>query len=103
VRLKAFILSPYFMDMCSGFSGGCQLLLCPSTGACSGVPASAGGLSQGLMPFPLAAGQYTVVFSDLYGPTQVQCSGSFTVPDHNYVEIVTTDSPDCVITLAIKN
>jgi murein DD-endopeptidase MepM/ murein hydrolase activator NlpD len=103
VTLKTFILSSYFMGMCSGFSGGCQLLLCPISGACSGIPVSAGGLSQGLMPFPLPAGQYTVVFSDLHGPSQVQCSGSFTVPDHNYVEIVTTDSPSCIITLTTKN
>jgi hypothetical protein len=103
VKFKAPIFSQYFVDLCSAFSGGCQLLVCPSDGICKGVPASVGALQEGLVaPFPLSAGQYTIAFSELYGPTEVQCSGSFTVPDQNYVEIVTNDSPACFISVATR-
>jgi hypothetical protein len=103
VKFKAPIFSPYFSGLCSASSGGCQLRLCPSGGTCKGVPASAEALQEGLVaPFPLAAGQYTIAFSELYGPAEVQCSGSFTVPDHNYVEIATDDTPACFISVATR-
>jgi hypothetical protein len=92
-----------FSGLCPASSGGCQLRLCPSGGTCKGVPASAEALQEGLVaPFPLAAGQYTIAFSELYGPLEIQCSGSFTVPDQNYVEIATNDSPACFISVATR-
>jgi hypothetical protein len=103
VKFKAPIISPYFSGLCSASSGGCQLRLCPSGGICKGVPASADALQEGLVaPFPLAAGQYTIAFSELYGPVEIHCSGSFTVPDQTYVEIATDDSPACFITVATR-
>jgi len=57
---------------------------------------------EGWAPFPLPAGEYTIAFAKPFAPTEVQCSGSFTVPNHTYVEIATTDAPACFITVTTR-
>ena len=102
-RFKVVVLSPYFKSLCSGFSGGCQLLVCSPTGDCRSAAASARALSEGWAPFPLPAGEYTITFSERYGSSEIKCRGSLTVPLDNYVEIVTTDSPTCFVTIATRH
>ncbi len=102
VTYKVVNFSLYFNELCSASSGGCTVQVCTSSGNCHNTVGTTDVLSQGFAPTSLSAGEYVIYLSGGGGESAIRCGGQFRIPDHNYVEIATTDGPACSIRVAAR-
>lgn len=102
VTYKVVNFSSYFSELCSESSGGCTVQVCASSGSCYYTVGTPDVLSQGFSRTSLSAGEYVINFSGGGDQSYIRCNGLFRVPEHNYIEIVTSDVPACSIRVAVR-